>query len=243
MVSLFQVRSFHFMVRSFHSLSVKLDVKRAFFFWLLAQRTRYTHAWVTPLCLLVAKRLVKSSDYIVQRYGTIWPCNEETGYRGRLHPDHPPSPTPPPPPLDHTSRHLTSIHPKLRGVSLVRAMHARGSSLCTAAPFFSDFFEERGGCTQASAGAAEPREARPAPSLTRMAICVSRVLLDGLQKKERPLTVYIHPGSSSSCLININYIKYVVIHSSYSGLLFLLKGNCFPSYSCYKLCVNELKTN
>ena len=51
------------------------------------------------------------------------------------------------------------------------------------------------------------------------------------------------PGSSSRCLININYIKCVVIHSSYSGLLFLLKGNCFPSYSCHKLCVNELKTN
>ena len=30
-----------------------------------------------------------------------------------------------------------------------------------------------------------------APSVTRVAICVSRVLLDGLQKKERLLVVYI----------------------------------------------------
>ena len=31
---------------------------------------------------------------------------------------------------------------------------------------------------------------RLAPSVTRVAICVSRVLLDGLQKKERLLVVY-----------------------------------------------------
>ena len=35
----------------------------------------------------------------------------------------------------------------------------------------------------------ETRAARLAPSVTRVAICVSRVLLDGLQKKERLLVV------------------------------------------------------
>ena len=50
------------------------------------------------------------------------------------------------------------------------------------------------------AGAAKPRDARNegsspclsrlVPSVTRVAICVSRVLLDGLQKKERLLVVY-----------------------------------------------------
>ena len=38
-----------------------------------------------------------------------------------------------------------------------------------------------------------------APSVTRVAICVSRVLLDGLQKKERLLVVYmIKPHSMTS---------------------------------------------
>ena len=41
----------------------------------------------------------------------------------------------------------------------------------------------------------ETRETR-APSVTRVAICVSRVLLDGLQKKERMLVVYGHGANS-----------------------------------------------
>ena len=37
---------------------------------------------------------------------------------------------------------------------------------------------------------ARERQSRETPSVTRVAICVSRVLLDGLQKKERLLVVY-----------------------------------------------------
>ena len=37
---------------------------------------------------------------------------------------------------------------------------------------------------------ARERRSRETPSVTRVAICVSRVLLDGLQKKERLLAVY-----------------------------------------------------
>ena len=36
-----------------------------------------------------------------------------------------------------------------------------------------------------------------APSVSRVAICVSRVLLDGLQKKERLLVVYKHGNSQA----------------------------------------------
>ena len=43
-----------------------------------------------------------------------------------------------------------------------------------------------GPCTRA--GAAKPRDARNEGGM-RVAICVSRVLLDGLQKKERLLVV------------------------------------------------------
>ena len=38
---------------------------------------------------------------------------------------------------------------------------------------------------------------RLAPSVTRVAICVSRVLLDGLQKKERLLVVYPFVGTNN----------------------------------------------
>ena len=70
---------------------------------------------------------------------------------------------------------------RLRAVSLflqvlVRAMHTRGSG-------------------EAARHAKRGRQlfsclTRLAPSVTRVAICVSRILLDGLQKKERLLVVY-----------------------------------------------------
>ena len=40
----------------------------------------------------------------------------------------------------------------------------------------------------------ETVRAMHAPSVTRVAICVSRVLIDGLQKKERLLVVYLRQG-------------------------------------------------
>ena len=43
---------------------------------------------------------------------------------------------------------------------------------------------------------------RLAPSVTRVAICVSRVLLDGLQKKERLLVVY---SRQEQCIDHIPY--------------------------------------
>lgn len=59
MVRSFQATLFHFIVRSFRSFSVKLNVEHACFGF-LAQRMRYT-----PLFLLVVLRLMKGSDYVV----------------------------------------------------------------------------------------------------------------------------------------------------------------------------------
>ena len=53
---------------------------------------------------------------------------------------------------------------------------------CEQSLFFFRF--SKGSCTRARA--ARPRDV---PSVTRVAICVSRVLLNGLQKKERLLVV------------------------------------------------------
>ena len=65
MSRLFQVESFHFMVRSFRSFSVKLDGEHASLAYGLENKV---HTWAAPLLLLMAERLVKSSDYIVERY-------------------------------------------------------------------------------------------------------------------------------------------------------------------------------
>ena len=62
MVRSFQGTLFHFIVISFCSFSVKLNVENSCFGF-LAQRMRYT-----PLFLLVALRLVKGSDYKVVYY-------------------------------------------------------------------------------------------------------------------------------------------------------------------------------
>ena len=55
------------------------------------------------------------------------------------------------------------------------------------------------------AAAREEREclSRLAPSVTRVAICVSRVLLDGLQKKEGLLVVY-HDGDKINKMMLVN---------------------------------------
>lgn len=57
-MSSFQVRSFHFIGRSFHSFSVQLDEKRSFSgLWLKERDVHMSN----PLFLLVALRLLKSS--------------------------------------------------------------------------------------------------------------------------------------------------------------------------------------
>ena len=47
---------------------------------------------------------------------------------------------------------------------------------------------------------------RLAPSVTRVAICVSRVLLDGLQKKERLLVVYVYTRTCHVFLCLCTYV-------------------------------------
>ena len=100
---------------------------------------------------------------------------------------------------------------------LVRAMHARGSG--------------------------SPSLSRLAPSVTRVAICVSRVLLDGLQKKERLLVVQQRSQLASSdhflyfplaaILMEILFLKIkqkiffngVLIQSAQSSLLYKISSN------------------
>ena len=55
----------HFMVRSFHRFSVKLAVKCAFLAYGLKNKA---YTWVVLLFLLMALRLLKSCDYIVEQY-------------------------------------------------------------------------------------------------------------------------------------------------------------------------------
>ena len=81
MVRLFQAcKSFHFIVRLFHSFHVNLDVKSTFFWPFGLKNEGYT---VMPLFLLVALRLLKSSDCIVERSDNI-NCNDLTMERNEL---------------------------------------------------------------------------------------------------------------------------------------------------------------
>ena len=82
----FQVRLFHFMVESFHSYSVKLDAKRAFFgFWLKERGIHRSSALVFARGLKTRQRfwLYCGTIWLLSGMiwlGTIWPWNEVTGY-------------------------------------------------------------------------------------------------------------------------------------------------------------------
>ena len=74
-----------FLVRSFHSFSVKLDVKRAFFFWLMVKERG-----ILMSSTLVFARGLKTCEKFWLYCGTmwlwtIWPWNEVTGYQPRPH--------------------------------------------------------------------------------------------------------------------------------------------------------------
>ena len=78
----FQAKSFHFIVRSFHSFGVKRELLSTLF-WLLGSKDK-VYTWVTPLFQL----MTLSSHYCgtillfcgMIWLGTIWPWNKVTGY-------------------------------------------------------------------------------------------------------------------------------------------------------------------
>ena len=71
--------------------------------------------------------------------------------------------------------------------NLVRVMHARGSGEAA-------IRAKRGRKHEKKKERLFSCRSRPAPSVTRVAICVSHVLLDRLQKKETLLVVYLMVG-------------------------------------------------